>query len=344
MKNKIFGLDIGTTSVKVVTLHQEGKGYFYDASMSYPAPPKGMMSESPVDQEEMAQTIRKVVIDAKIQTTEANVALADNQVFTKVIDMPVLSDKELSSAIYWEAEQYIPASLDTMTLDWKILRRQPESQAEAKMQVLLVAAPNAVVKKYQNVISLAGFTVAAVETEILSVIRGVLPLGVTPTVFIANIGPLSTSIAIVQEGVIIFTYSIPLGGVAMNRAIATDFGFTTSQAAEYKKIYGISDKNLGGKIGQAVEPILSAILSESKKAITFYQEKHKNELPITQILLSGESAGLPGIDLYFVQNTGIETVIANPWKLLGVSGVPQDILENGTEYAIAVGLAVKEYE
>lgn len=343
MKNKIFGLDIGTTAIKVVTLHQEGKGYYYDASMSYLTPPKGMMSESPVDQEEMAQAIRKVVLDSKIEATSANIALPDNQVFTKVVDMPVLSEKELSSAIYWEAEQYIPASLDTMTLAWKILRKQPESQTDAKMQVLLVAAPNTVVKKYQDVIGLAGFNVAAVETEILSVIRGVIPTGATPTAFIINIGSLSTSIAIVQEGVIIFTYSIPLGGVAMNRAIATDFGFTASQAEEYRKIYGISDKNLGGKIGEAIEPILSAILSEVKKAITFYQEKHKNELPITQILLSG-SASLPGIDLYFAQNTSIETVIANPWKLLGIQGVPPDVLANGPEYAISVGLAMKEYE
>ncbi len=344
MKNKVFGLDIGVTSVKVVALHREGKGLFYDASMSYPSPSKGMLSESPVDQEEMAQTIRKVVLDAKIEAVSANVALPDNQVFTKVVEMPVLSDKELSSAIYWEAEQYIPASLDTMTLDWKILRRQPEAQTEPKMQVLLVAAQNAVVGKYQNVLSMAGFTINAVETEILSVIRGVLLSGSTQTVFIINVGALSTSIAIVQEGIIIFTYAIPLGGIAMDRSIATDFGFTPAQAEEYRKIYGISDKNLGGKIGKAVEPVLSSILSEVKKAISFYQDKHKNDTPLTQVLLSGASASLPGIDLYFAQNTGIETVIANPWKLLGISNVPPEVMSNGPEYAIAVGLAMKEYE
>jgi len=68
-----------------------------------------------------------------------------------VIDMPMLSDKELSSAIYWEAEQHIPMPLTSINLDWKILQRNLESAKGKRMQVLLVGAPLSILSKYQKV-------------------------------------------------------------------------------------------------------------------------------------------------------------------------------------------------
>jgi type IV pilus assembly protein PilM len=342
--NKSFGLDIGTTMVKAVWLGGSADKPSLKSCISAPTPSKGMLSESPFDQEEMGKAIRKIMTDAKIHTNDAHVALADNQVFIKVIDMPILSDKELSSAIYWEAEQYIPAPLPTITLDWHILKRPEAAAPDAKMQVLLVGAPTSLIKKYQTILQMAGVTIVSIETEVLSVIRAVITQKNAPTTLIMNMGALSTSLAIVQNGTIVFTYSIPLGGIAMNRAIATDFGFAINQAEEYKKTYGITDEKLGGKIGKAIEPILLAMLTEIKKAIAFYTEKFGNELPINQIIIAGGSAKLPGMDLFLVQNVGIETVIASPWKTLNVQHVPQQIIDTGTDFTIAVGLALKENE
>jgi type IV pilus assembly protein PilM len=344
MKSNAFGLDIGTTSLKVVWLDQEKNVYRYLSSLTAFTPSPGIQSESPFDHQEMAKLINKLVIDAKITTNNVNIALPENHVFTKVIDMPVLSEKELSSAIRWEAEQYIPASLDTMRLDWNILRTPQEATPDQKMQVLLVAAPIALIKKYQTILELAGLSVTSIETEILSTIRGVVGTSRFPTSLLMNIGALSTSLAIVQNGIIVFNYSIPLGGMAMTRAIAADFGLNLAQAEEYKKTYGLSDKNFGGKVKQAISPIQSAMMTEVKKAMTFYAEKYKNESPISQVLLTGGGANLPGIAVYFAQDIGLETVIANPWKQLNVQAVPRDVDMRGPEYTVAVGLAIKEYE
>lgn len=343
MKSFAFGLDIGTTAVKVVWLDNEKNDLSYITAMSIPTPTTGMSSESPFDQQEMAQLINKLVIDAKISTDNVNIALPENHVITKVIDMPVLSEKELKSAIYWEAEQYIPAALDTMTLDWSILQRPSAPLPEDKMQVLLVAAPLDLIKRYQTILELAGLNVVSIESEVLSTIRGLIANEKSPTSLIVSIGALSTTICIVQKSLIVFNYSVPLGGLAMTRAIASDFGLNPAQAEEYKRVYGLHDKNFGGKLGKAIEPILSSILSEIKKAITYYDDKYKNN-PISQILLTGGSASLPGISLYFAQNLSTETVIANPWKARNISGVPQAIEVKGPEYSAAVGLALKEYE
>jgi len=344
-KNQAFGLDIGATTIKLVWL-SGGKGNFiFKSSLISPAPPKGMLSESPLDEEEMAQTISKSVAAAGITTKLVNVALAENQVYTKVLDMPVLSDKELRSAIYWEAEQYIPVPLANVTLAWNVLKR-PEKATEPneKMQVLMVGAPTALVNKYQKVTSLAGLTINAMETEILSTVRALVPNETFPPTFIISIGAISTSFAIVRNGIMVFTYSMSIGGTAINRAIAADLNLTSAQAEEYKKVYGFSEKTFGGKIGKATEPILNSILSEVKKSLAFYTQKYKDDAPIRQILLSGGTAKLPGIEVFFANNSGIETAIANPWKILASQSIPKEILDNGPDYTIAVGLAMRDYE
>lgn len=343
MKIKPFGLDIGTTSIKVVWFSEQKEGLLLNAALSAPTPPKGMLSESPLDLEMMAQAIKQIIEEGKITTPYVNVALPENQVYTKVIDMPALSDKELSSAIYWEAEQHIPVPLPNITLDWQVLEKPKDAQSEEKMQVLLVGAPTVLLNKYQKILGMAGLTITSMETEILSAIRALISKE-SPNTLIAQIGAVNTSLAIIKNGIIVFVYSVPTGGIAISRAIAADFGFTTDQAEAYKKTYGVSKEVLEGKIGKTAQPILMSIISEIKKALSFYNEKYKNQAQVKQILLSGGTAKLPGVDAFFAEATGIETVVANPWTVLGSQTVSKEILDNATDYTIAVGLALRDYE
>ncbi|MDP3988401.1 MAG: type IV pilus assembly protein PilM [Candidatus Levybacteria bacterium] len=344
MKDKPFGLDIGATTMKAVWLSEGKTGFLLKASVVVSTPPKGMLSESPIDQEEMSQAIRNIIGQAKITVSSVNIALPETQVYTKVLEMPVLSDKELSSAIYWEAEQHIPVPLPSITLDYKVLKRPDQGELNGTMTVLLVGAPTMLINKYEKIMAMSGLTINSVETEILSVIRSSQRGQNSPNTLFVNIGAINTFLAIVKDNILVFTYSIPTGGSVINRAIAADFGFTTIQAEEYKKVYGISEKILGGKIGKVTTPIVMSIVSEVKKALSFYSEKYKSESSIQQILLSGGTAKLPGIDAFFAQNCGIETVTANPWKILSDQNVPKEILDNAPDYAVAVGLAMRDYE
>lgn len=344
MKTNPFGLNIGTNTIKAVWLGVEGNGYILRAAYKTPAPPRGLLSESPVDEEDMVQALRKVISDAKISTPYVNIALPENRVYTRVIEMPVLSDKELASAIYWEAEQQIPVPLQSVTIDWTVLKR-PKPGQDLKMTVLLVGAASKLIEKYQKILLGAGLLINSVETEVLSTIRAIVHSDVFPPSLIVNIGAGSSSLAIVKEGIMIFTYTIPIGGVAITRAIATDFGFDMNQADEYKKAYGVSESALEGKIAKATEPILLSILTEVKKAVTFYNERFRGESSISQILLAGGSAKLPGIDSFFAQNSNIETAVANPWSILkNIDTVPKEIVDDGVDYTIAIGLAMRDYE
>lgn len=343
MKYRAFGLDIGVTTMKAVWLSEE-KGVKSLAAVAQARTlEKGMLSESPFDQQEIARSIKTMIDEAKITTKLVNISLPDNQVYTRVIEIPILSEKELGSAIYWEAEQYIPLPLENVTLDWNILKK-PSPSEPTKMEVLLVGAPTMLLDKYQKVLTFAGLVLNVVETEILATIRSIVATPHFPSSIIVHIGALSTSLAIIKDGSIVFTYSIAIGGVALDRAIASNFGFTLAQAEEYKKTYGVSQHSLGGKIGKATSPVFMSIITEIKKALAFYREKYKSDLPIQQILLSGPEAKLPGIDLFFAQNCGIETVIANPFRQQNIESAPKEVLDNAPNYTVAVGLAMREYE
>lgn len=346
MNKKSFGLDIGLGTIKAVELSLSKNSVNLVACIISPTPPKGMISESPGDEEEMANALKKAVNDAGINSKSVNIALPDNQVYSKVIEMPYMSDRELSSAIYWEAEQYMPIPLATVSLTWQVITRPPKPTSSDKMRVLMVGAPSNVVKKYQKIIGLAGFSISTMETEILSTVRALTfyqPLNLNAPSIILNIGDISTSLAIIVGPELLFLYTLPVGGQAINRAISADFGLSNIQAEEYKRTYGIRNNPMGAKIGQATEPILNTILAEVKKAIIYYSEKHP-ENKIAQIVLSGETAKVPGIDIFFADASGIETVVGNPWKTVTSGNIPKEIISNAPSYSIAVGLALRDYE
>lgn len=191
---------------------------------------------------------------------------------------------------------------------------------------------------------MAGLATVSVETEILSVIRSLTDPSSMPNSVIVSIGAASTPFSIIRNGIIAFTYTVPTGGSAINRAIASDFGFSLSQAEEYKKTYGVSQSVRDAKIGQTTQLVLMSIVNEIKKAMAFYQQKFAEEESIRQMVLSGGTANLPGIDVFFTQSVGIETVIANPWRVIVGQELPAQLQEAAPEYTIAVGLAMREDE
>lgn len=339
--NKSIGLDIGLNKIKAISLSRQNNNFILDTISIMPTPPKGMLSEATADEEEMAAAIKKTVENLKINSKNVNIALPDNKVYTKVIEMPVLSDKELSLAIYWEAERHIPVALSTITLVWSILKRPPSSPTDEKMQVLMVGAPTVLIGKYQRILQMANLTLNSIETETLAIIRALVSPNLPPAI-IVSIGAINTSLAIIRDGILVLTYSIQTGGDAISRSIEADFGLTLPQGEEYKKTYGFSKTGAGQKVGKSTEPILASILLEIKKALAFYSQKYKDDSRVQQILLSGGTARLPGIDLFFAENLGIETVIANPWKIFGDKPLSSEIVNSGSDYTIALGLAMRD--
>lgn len=338
--DSIIGLDIGSHSIKLVEIVRRKQEAVLLAAGSLPTPPKALSSATPEDIEGVAGVVKKLWKDTGAKSKNVNIALPESQVFTRVIEVPELSPRELTSAIKWEAEQYIPMPLDQVTVDFTILQTAKETGTN-KMEVLLVASPKTLVEKYVTILEYADLIPMAVETEIIAAARALVRSAVgVRTVMVVSLGAQTTDLAIARNGVLAFTRSISAGGEALSRAVAQSFGFEISQAEEFKKTYGLEKDKLEGKIVAAVGPIMDTILAEMKRAIAFYQEKYKEE-SLGVVILSGGTARVPGMVVYMAENLGIEVQLANPWLGLTRDGRFRVLDSEGPVFSVAVGLAFR---
>lgn len=339
---QIFGLDIGSTSIKAVELKKAGSGFSLVAVGMVSAPPKGMNSEAQKDLEEVAVAIKKLIAEAKFTTKYVNICLPESQVFTQILEMPSLSDSELTSAIQWEAEQVIPLPLADVSYDFQVLSRPEKAGPGEKMRVLLVAAPKSLIEKYLKVLTMAGLNAIYLESEILALSRTFANADSGLPTLLIHIGALTTNLAILRNNVMVLTRSLPTGGRALARAVVQTLGLEESQAEEYKKTYGLEEEKLEGKVMAAIKPIFDTVVSEMKRIISFDQEKNP-ETPLKRAILSGGTARLPGICTYLTQNLGLEVQIGNPWQNITKDArFTAELDENVAVFATAVGLAMKE--
>jgi len=337
----MLGLDIGSHNVKLIEFTSDKSGVTLIAAGSMPTPLKSVSSNLDIDQQALAHLIRELIKGTGAKSTEVNISLPESQVFTRVIEMPALSTRELTSAIRWESEQYIPLPLDQVNMDFSILSDGKDS-SNGKIKVLLVAAPKALTERYMRIMELADLIPISAETEIIALSRSLVrSVPTVPNVMILSFGAQTTDIAILRKGLLTFTRSMSAGGDAVTRAISESLDFTMLQAEAYKKTYGLEKNILEGKIIAVVKPVMETIISEMKRAIGFFEESYKNE-HIGVILLTGGNAKLPGLIPYIAEHTGIEVQQGNPWVGIRKDARFSVLNAEGPLFAVAIGLALRE--
>ena len=334
------GLDVGSKAIKIVELEQSGSGFALRASgiVGY----SGGSIEKMADEKELAplaDAIRKLYRDAKISSKEVSIALPETQVFTRSIKFPILSDAAIASAVRWEAEQYIPIPINEAIIQHQIIEKR-EDLTPAQTFVLLIAAPKKVVEKYVGLTSMAGLTCISVETGLIALARSLAPAD--QSVLIADFGARSTDIAVVKKGSLVVSRSIPTAGEAFTRALAQGLGIEPQQAEEYKRIYGLSQSQLEGKIKFVLDPIFRMVADEIKKAIHFFLSEEGGETP-KYLILSGGTAGMPDAVGVMSKLLGMEVIIGNPFLKVAVDPESAKLLSGYAPlYSIAVGLALKK--
>lgn len=339
---KAFGLDIESNSIKITSIKKNGGDFTIESIAMFPlVSSKGLSSESSVDQQMLADSIKECIKNVNIKENSVNISLMENQVYTKIIQMPDLSEKELDAALRYEMEQYIPMPLDQVRTDWQILAKNNIGEKKT-MSVLLVAAPINLLEKYEFILKDAGLNIEGIETEVISVHRALYPLINNPySNIIVHIGDAATSISIVKGGILNTAFSSGLGGIAISRAVSLDLGIDFQQAQNYTRTYGFSAETFDGKIGKALAPVLETLVGDLKKAILSYNERSNNEM-IKQVILSGEYALIPGIDTFLTNSLNVQVVVGNTFKLYNMKNVPPQILANAPTFNIVVGLGLRD--
>lgn len=338
------GLDIGSSSIKAVSLSRD-KGQFKLVSLGAIASPQpGMISEADADLENLGSAIKKLLDAIKITQKEVVVALPESRVFTRIIDdLPYLNDDELSSVIRYAAEEFIPMPLTDVNLNWQVLARLDNKAKNSKTVVLVIASPKHEVAKYMKALSLAGLQPRVLETEIMAITRSLVGNNpFSPSTLIMQLGTQTTDFAAVSKGLIWFARSISTGGMALTRALSQHFNFEINQAEQYKKIYGLMEDQLEGKVLETLKPYVDIIANEGRRVIQAFETKYPSN-PIKRVVLSGGGAKMPGLVIYLANILGLEVQEADPWySIVKEESAVAKLAQDASSYSVAVGLALRE--
>jgi len=338
-----FGLDVGTSSLKLVEVKNDrshGKELQIFATVSLPHP-MNVATDPEEDLKELSSTIKEFVNSHPLSSNKVVVALPESQIFTRVVSLPKMTEKDLTQAMQYETQQYIPVPLSDVTLDYQVI--EGRAAVEGQMEVLVIAAPKSLVSRFLKILKDASLDVVGLETETIAVSRSLIPDNKTPATMLVNIGALTTDLSVVSAGAVRFTRSIATGGTALARAISQSLGFDLNQAEEYKRTYGFDSTQLEGKIMQAIKPIFDVVVDEIKRSAAFYNTHHKEDM-VKRAVVCGGTASLPGIIVYMASSLDLEVVLGNPWQRVYVPAKfsKKDMEDSGPSFSVAVGLSLKD--
>ncbi len=344
-KKSFLGVDIGTSSIKVVELAPGPNrvprlvtyGRAEDAS-----------SITKVDSEEdirrLVVTLQEVCRRARVSSRKAVSALPAYTVFSSVISLPVMSQKELAAAVAWEARKFVPLPLEEMTLDWKLLndsKKTAEAQGQ-NLRVLLTAAPQNVVKKYLDIFKRANLELLSLETEAFALERSLMG-GAAETVMIVDLGAVTTDISVVEQGIPVLNRSIDVGGLTLTKAIAQSLNIDVKRAEQFKRDIGLNVvATLGsGTIPHTIEGTISPVINEIKYTFNLYQSQSSKG--IEKIILTGGSAFLPHLTEYLEKIFQLRVYVGDPWARISYPLEMKPVLDEvGPQFAGAIGLAMRE--
>jgi len=340
MSKILLGLDVGSQTIKAVQLSREKNKIRLLSAGFIPTPKIESDLALRGDEQIIANSIKQLAHDMKLNTTDVSLSLPSYKVVTQVIETPMMTDRELESSIQWEAEQYIPLPLSKVKLDYSVISK---NETTKKMKILLVAAPISLLEKYMRIVTLAGLNTIAIETEILASARSTNnSLPTLPNILLVSMGATNTEIAIIRDHLLTLTRTYPIGGNTLTRAVSEELGFDFNQAEEYKKTYGIEEDKLEGKLSKIMSPFFNNLFAEVDKTIVYFKEEYPKEELMT-LVISGGTAKLPGLMLQTTKNIGINSQISNPFiNIESDQEVLATLNSDAPLYTTAVGLALRE--
>lgn len=334
-----LGIDIGSSSVKIVELKNEGgKAKLLTYGFS-----ENLDDLDRKDPEEIAAIINKICQQAGAVSRKAISALPTFSVFSSIINLSGVGKKDLASAVNWEARKVIPLPLEEMILDWKKITGAEETGDKTGIKVLLTGAPRTLVKKYVEIFKSAQINLLSLETETFSLIRSLLGNDKS-AVMIVEIGAKTTSFNIIEQNIPILNRSIDIGGWTITKAIANNLNIGLERAEQFKYDLGISSlDSADNAIPKTITESVSPIVNEIKYALNLFQNKSNKK--VDKIILSGGSALLINFISYLSKVLNINVLAGNPWAKVSCPLDLKPLLDEiAPRLAIAIGLALRKME
>jgi type IV pilus assembly protein PilM len=250
-----------------------------------------------------------------------------------------MEKKDFLQAVRYEAEQYVPVPISDLYIDFVTLPNA--GSAKDHIDVLMVAAPRAIVDSYIRLFDLLDLEIESLEISSSAVARSMIPAKLVdkPTLVI-DLGSHSADIALFQHDIQL-AGSAPVGGDDFTKMLVKTLTVTEQQAKEIKYRFGIGPSGLQPKIMEAISPQLHTITAEVKKVAKFYKDRTEGQHEVESVVLVGGSASMPGlVDFFTSQLNNIPIYVGNPWEALALGKLKQVDQLDSPMYAAALGLAM----
>ena len=346
-KVPILGVDISSTSVKVLEFSKSSKDSYRVESYAVEPLPANAVVEKTIQEAEIpavGECLKRAVKKSGTKAKHAALAVAGSAVITKKIIMSAnMKEDEMESQIRAEADQYIPYPMDEVNLDFQVLGEAPNNPDS--VEVLLAASRSENVSARIAVAEIAGLTAKIVDVEAYTMENAYMLIteqipdyGVDKTTAVIDIGATMTSLNVIEDGKLVYTREQPFGGKQLTEEIMRRYGLSYEDAGRVKKEGGLPENYEP----EVLYPFKQTMAQQVGRFLQFFYSSSEHE-HVDYIALAGGCASIPGIAEMVESNLGIATGIANPFANVKFAGriAKQRISSDAPSLLITCGLALR---
>lgn len=349
-KTSALGIDIGSSSIKVVQLQKKGNKAILEtygelSLGSYGGVSVGQSTSLPT--EKIAQAMNDLLSEKEVAITTkvCGLAIPFKASLLSVIEMPDIGQKELAMMIPIEARKYIPVPISDVTIDWSVIPKleveetSVDKKENKKIDILLVAIHNNIINQYKEIVSKTGLDAKFFEIEVFSSMRAVLE-GISGPVMIFDMGASTTKLYIIERGLIYQSHTINRGSQDITANIARTLNISIEEAEVIKRSVGMGKTVDGVDLSETVTVIADNIFSEANRFLFDFQKKGNRN--IKSVFLTGGGSALHGFRELAAQNFKVEVVSGDPFEKVETPAFLRNTLKiTGPEFTVAVGAALR---
>ncbi len=344
---QMIGLDISSSSVKLVELSQSTSGELVLERLASEPFEKGWIVDGQIEKfDEVADAVRRVVSRSGTKTRHVVMAMPQSAVITKKIVLPAgLREDEMELQVESEAHQYIPFSLDEVSLDFCVIG--PNAGSAGDVDVLIAASRKDRVQDRQGLAEAAGLTPVVLDIEshasrlAMSRLINALPdQGKDSLVALFEIGADTTSLKVLREEEMLYDRDQSFGGSQLTQLISRQYGFSYEEA-EQKKISGDLPEDYESTL---LTPFVDSLAHEIGRALQYFftsTPHHK----VHYVMLAGGTAAMPGLRERVKDVTGFASKVVNPFESMKLGSAVREakLRREAPSYLTACGLAMRRF-
>jgi type IV pilus assembly protein PilM len=342
----VVGLDISSTSVKLLEISRSGDRYRVESYTVNALPPNAVVEKNIADPVAVAEVVRSMVKQSKTKLKHAAVAVAGSAVITKMIDMPMdLNDDAMESQIAAEADQYIPFPLEEVALDFEVQGISPRNPDQ--VEVLLAACRRENVEVRQQVLADSDLIAEKVDIEAYCMERAFELIAEQledqegQVVAIIDVGATMTTLSVLVDGKTVYTREQLFGGRQLTEEIQRRYGLSREEAGLAKKQGGLPDDYEM----EVLTPFKDAVVQQVTRSLQFFFSASQYN-DVDYIVLAGGVASLEGLVGLIEEKLGTQTIVANPFARMSVSSRVNavSLANDAPALMIVTGLAMRSFD